>query len=129
MAQSREPLVIPRSWAEWTTTYGYVDNVASGIGRTVGNRSAMKRIFNIGEIDPVNHLEWAKRIANIMSWNGGIQVNSDPNTAFSRRLSSLNLAVPFNIDSRRIRKQLGFTEQVAVSDGLARTIADERKRG
>ena len=29
MARGAEALTLPGSWAEWTTTYGYIDNVAA----------------------------------------------------------------------------------------------------
>jgi len=129
MVRSDEPLVMPRVWAEWITTYGYVENVAEGIALTIGNSRALKRVFNIGEVAPVNHLEWSRRIAEVLGWNGDIEISDDPTIEFAQRLSSLDLSVQFQIDSRRIREQLGFYETVTITDGLTRTAVDERVRG
>lgn len=127
--KSDEPLVIPRAWAEFITTYGYVENVASGIALSVGNERALNRVFNIGENVPVNHLEWAERIASVVGWDGDIEVSDDLTTDFAQRLKAIDLAVPFKIDSGRIRKELGYAESVAVSDGLELTVSDEQNRG
>ena len=89
----------------------------------------MKRVFNIGEVAPVNHLEWSRRIAEVLGWNGDIEISDDPTIEFAQRLSSLDLSVQFQIDSRRIREQLGFYETVTITDGLTRTAVDERVRG
>jgi nucleoside-diphosphate-sugar epimerase len=57
MANSSDPLVAPRDFAEWTTTYGHRDNVAAAIALTVGTDEALRRTFNVGESAPVNHLQ------------------------------------------------------------------------
>lgn len=128
MLKSEKGLVMPRSWLEWQTTYGFVDNVGAAIATTIGDSRAARRVFNITEAAPTNHFEWLRRIADVMGWDGVIEVTDDPDDPFARRLESLDLTVPFRIDGRRIREELGFTEVVDVLSGLERTVLDEANR-
>jgi len=126
MLQTQKPLKIPRQWAEWVTTHGYVENVAAGVALCVGSPRAIDTVFNIGECIPVDKLTWAERIAECLSWTGEIQICDDTNCDFAQSLEALDLSVPFLIDSTRIRKELGYSEPVSIPDGLQRTISDER---
>lgn len=129
MAGSQAPLTLPQRWADWTTTYGYIDDVAAGIALTVGNPEAANATFNIGEQRPVSQLRWAARIAGVMGWEGEIRTSDDPDNAIAQRVRAIDLAVPFRIDSGAIRRTLGFGEAVPVEEGLTRTVEDERVRG
>lgn len=127
MADNDEPLVIPRQWAAWTTTYGYIDDVAAGIALVLGHDSAANRVFNIGERVPVTQIEWARRIAAVMAWHHEIEA-ADVSSELARQAGSLDLEVPFKVDSARIRQELGYTESVSIGDSLYQTIADELSR-
>ncbi|MGI9238362.1 MAG: NAD-dependent epimerase/dehydratase family protein [Woeseiaceae bacterium] len=121
-------IVMPRSWLEWQTTYGFVDNVGAAIATTIGDSRAARRVFNVTEAAPANHFKWLRRFAEVMSWDGDIEVTDDPDDPFARRLESFDLTVPFEIDGRRIREELGFAEEVDVVSGLKRTVSDEANR-
>jgi len=128
MARSSEPLVLPRAWSRWVTTYGYVENVAGAIALTAGNELALNRTFNLAEASPTDHREWARRIAEVMGWRGEIRETDDAADPFARRLSGLDLGVPLRFDSGRIRRELGFVDAVSMTEGLERTVADELDR-
>jgi len=128
MARSNDPLDVPRRWANWTTTYGYLDNIATAVALTVGNSAAFSGTFNVGEAAPVDHLTWSRRLSEAMDWKGEILVSDDQSGVFARSLEALDLTVPLEIDSAKIREQLGFRECVSIAEGLRRTIADELAR-
>jgi len=129
MAATRDPLTLPQRWADWTTTYGYVDDVAAGIALTCGNPEAAKATFNIGEEQQVNQLRWASRIAGVMGWEGEIMISEQPDSPIAQRSRGIDLAVPFRIDSSAIRRTLGFAEAISLEEGLRRTVEDEQARG
>ena len=104
MARKENRLLIPDAWANACATYGYIENVAAAIVATIGNNEAAKRVFNIAEKTPTNHLGWANRIAKTMGWTGSIEVTEDPAHPFARRLTDLDLTVPFKISGRRFRE-------------------------
>ncbi len=127
--QTDRPLVIPRTWASWVTTYGYIDDVAHGIVLTLGNPKAAKATYNIAEATPVDHQIWADRIAEARDWSGDIEIGDDLFSPFAKRIQDIDTSVPFRISSERIRSELGYVESVTTSDALKRTIEDEKKRG
>lgn len=127
MQDGEQTLVIPRSWANWRSTYGYIENVAEAVALTLGHSKAENRIFNVGEQHSVSHLEWARRIAKVMGWTGDILKSDDSNDPFARRISDLDLTVPFNVSSSRIREELGFKEVVDQTQALMATVASESK--
>ena len=129
LATSEAPLEIPIQWARWVTTYGYIDDVAAAVVLASGHIAARNRVFNLGEPNPVDHLTWANRIADLTGWSGGVTLNDDASHEMAKNLGSLDLSVPLQIDTRRIRSELGFRESVALETGLLRTIEDENARG
>jgi len=127
MTEGKPQLLIPRSWANWYTTYGYIDDVAAGVALTVGNPKALERVFNIGEAPIDNQLQWALRIASIVGWRGDVELSDDPQHPFARRIAGLDLSVPFRISSRRIREELGYKEITDPAAALTRTVASYRE--
>lgn len=125
MAEGEQELVIPSSWANWCSTYGYIENVAAAIALTLGHPKAENRVFNVGERQSVSQLEWATRFANVLGWTGVINQTDDPDTQFARRIGGLDLTVPFKVSSSRIREELGFRDAVGQTQALVRTVASE----
>ena len=125
MSNGASELVVPSNWLSWHSTYGYVQNVAEAVALTLGNRRAHNRVFNVGEQPSITHLDWAKRFADVIGWQGEIKPTIDPQHPFAQRVAELDLSVPFMIDSSRIRKELGFTEQIDQLQALKNTVASE----
>jgi nucleoside-diphosphate-sugar epimerase len=116
-------LALPRSWARWQTTYGYVDDVASGILLAAAHDAAERRTFNLGEAEPASHMDWAQRFAAALNWNGSIEESDDPELPFARLIGRMDLTVPLLMSTTRIRDDLGFEETVSLEDAIDRTIA------
>jgi nucleoside-diphosphate-sugar epimerase len=125
MSRGEQRLVVPRGWARWLSTYGYIENMAAGIVATLGAPQAMAQTFNLGEAAPVDHLEWARRIGRCMDWQGDIEITDQPDNPFARRIAGLDLRVSFEPDSGLIRSLLDYREIVDIETGLERTIAAE----
>ncbi len=118
-------LEIPQGWANWVSTYSYVDDVAMAVVLSLGNASAYKRIFNVGEESPVDHVTWAKRIADEMNWQGEIRTGEFPEHPLSRSTADLDLSVNLLVDSTAIRNTLGYKENNSISEDLSSTIVSE----
>ena len=114
--------MIPARWASWIATYGFIEDVASGIVLALDHPHARNRTYNLGEPDLVDHFEWAKRFAASMDWGGEIQTNDEESGTFA----GLDLSVPLKLDTSRIREELGFSERVHVYERVARTVEAER---
>jgi len=125
MATGAQELLLPKTWMDWQSTYGYIQNVGEAVALTLGTTRAHNRIFNIGEQRPTNHGEWAKRIAKAVGWEGTIKYGEDPSSPLAQGIEHLDLSVPFNISSSRIRKELGFREIVDQDESMKDTINAE----
>ena len=127
MLEGAATLTLPRVWADWTTTYGYVDNVGAAIVAALGQQRAYREIFNVAEETPVSQLAWAQKFADAIKWQGSIEVNDDPEDPFLTGISNLDLTVPFKIDGGALRRAFGFSDRVSESNALAHTIASEQR--
>ena len=125
MLRQRETLVIPRSWGQWTSTYGYVDNVGAAVVATLGVSKAHKQIFNIAEKAPMKQLAWAEKFARASNWQGQIELTDDPDHAFAKRLDGLDLNVPFKVNGSRFRAHLDFADVIDEATAIEQTIASE----
>ena len=118
-------LVIPRTWANWYSTYGYIDNVGAAIARTIGDERARNKTFNVAEETPVSQLEWARRFARASSWQGVVELTDDPADPLAQRIAGLDLDVPFNIDGSQLRIALGFSDVVDEISAVQQTLDSE----
>lgn len=125
MLRDRDRLIIPRDWANWQSTYGYIDNVGAAIATTLGQERAHNQVFNVAEEMPISQLEWAQKFAEARGWRGVIEVTDDPRDPFLKRLAGLDLKVPFKIKGDKLRQTLGFSDVVSELPALERTIVSE----
>jgi len=125
MLRGADRLVIPIGWSNWVSTYGYIDNVGAAVAFAAGNASSKNCVFNLAEINPVSQLEWAKKFARHLKWDGVIEMTDDPGDDFARRVSRLDLNVPLKISGTRFRNGLGYADLVDERTALERTIASE----
>ena len=117
-------------WAHWRTTYGYVDDVAAGLGLAATHPAAAGRTYNLGPLAADDHAHWARRFAALLGWTGELRPIPRDRVAEPLRaqFDSLDLAWPMVTDTRRIRAELGYREAVDPEDALRRTIEDEIAR-
>lgn len=125
MAEGEPGLRIPTPWANWVSTYSYIDDVARGVVLTLGHEAAFNRIYNIGEAEPRNHLSWVNRIADVMGWAGEVDMVDDPDHPLSLSTAHLDLTVNLAVDSTAIRKSLGYSEGDTIETYLSATINSE----
>jgi nucleoside-diphosphate-sugar epimerase len=129
LAAGVEHIAMPRAWARWQTTYGYVDDVAAGVALAATHEAASRRVFNLGLGQAPTHEEWGARFAAVMDWRGQITFDHDPTSSLATRIQGLDLSFPLILDTQRIRSELGFAEVVDERTALARTIEHELKHG
>ncbi len=128
MMRDQEVLVVPRMWANWQSTYGYIENVGAAIAVTLGHKQAQNQVFNVAEETPISQLAWAQKFAKITDWRGGIEVTDDPDDPFATRISGLDLKVPFKIKGDKLRQTFGFSDVVDEPIALERTVASEASK-
>lgn len=130
MSERRATLDLDDAWAGWRTSYGYVDDVAAGIGLCAVHAAGAGRVYNLGPLDSPDNAAWAARFADALDWRGQVRriAREAVDEPLRSRLNAMDLTYPLALDSRRIRTELGYGEVTDPEEALARTIEDEMRR-
>jgi nucleoside-diphosphate-sugar epimerase len=126
MDDRRPTIVLPRSFAEWRSPRGYVENVAAAIALAVFSERASGRVYNVAEPETFSELEWARLLAAAVWWTGEFVVVDDGDAPASVRIAA-NFAQHLVADTTRIRSELAYREPVAREEAIRRAIAWERE--
>ena len=125
IADKRRKIIFPQTLAAWRSPRGYVENVAAAIALAATDNRASRRIYNICEEPPFSELEWARKIADAMQWDGEFIILPDDRTPPHLRRPD-NAAQHWAASSERIRQELAYSEPVPIDKAIRRTIEWER---
>jgi len=126
VADGRRHILFPETLAAWRSPRGYVENVAAAIALAATDDRAAGRIFNVCEEPSFSELEWARKIASEMRWDGEFVVLPEERTP-PHLLKPGNAAQHWTASSTRIRQELGYKEPVALDEAIRRTIRWQRE--
>ena len=126
IADRRRQIIFPETLAAWRSPRGYVENVAAAIALAATDERAARRIYNVCEEPSFSELEWARKIAAAMRWDGDFVVLPVEHTP-QHLLKPGNAAQHWTASSTRIRQELGYQEPVAIEEAIRRTIRWERE--
>jgi nucleoside-diphosphate-sugar epimerase len=126
VTDARGHMIFADTLAAWHSPRGYVENVAAAIALAATDDRAMRRIYNVCEEPSFSELEWAKKIAGAMQWEGKFVVLPVERTP-RHLVKPGNAAQHWTASSARIRRELGYEEPVAIEEGIRRTIRWEQE--
>jgi len=121
IADGRQHIIFAETLAGWRSPRGYVENVAAAIALAATDDRAARRIYNVCEEPSFSELEWARKIASEMHWDGKFVVLPVDRTP-SHLLKPGNAAQDWTASSARIRRELGYEDPVSVEEAIRRTI-------
>ena len=124
IADGRPHILFAETVAAWHSPRGYVENVAAAIALAATDQRAAGRIYNVCEEPSFSELEWARKIAAAMRWEGNFVVLPVERTP-QHLLRPGNAAQHWRASSARIRAELGYEEPVGMEEAIRRTIAWE----
>jgi len=126
MVPGNGEIQLQADFASWRWTHGFAENVAEAVVLAARKKAAAGRTYNVGEaVAPT----WAERLsewARVAGWGGRIVPVSADELPENERMA-LDFSHHLVIDTTRIRRELGYTERVTREEGIARTIAWERR--
>ncbi len=125
MDDKRPAILMDEAEALWRWTHGYVENVADAIAMAVTNDRAAGRIYNVGEPFTFTMAEWVGKVGQTAGWQGRVVSVSNGRLPEPLRWG-INAEQDIVVDSSRIRRELGYEEQVDLEEALKRTVAWER---
>ncbi len=124
MADRRPAIMIDRAQVHWRGLRGFRDNCDHAIVTAVLNPEAAGKIYNVGEPIAFTEMEWIENLAEAMHWAGKIiAIPSDHLPDYLQQ--AVNFEYSIDVDTSRLRHDLGYHEVVSFDDGLQRTIAWE----
>ncbi len=125
MIEGRPAILYEASYARGMPCRGYVENVAHAIVLAATREEAAGRTYNVDEPSAYTAAEWTAKIGLALGWKGRM-------VELPREQAPKHLVLPFNfeqhlfMDSSRIRKELGYAEQIDVEEAIRRTIGWEQ---
>jgi nucleoside-diphosphate-sugar epimerase len=126
IVDGRQHIIFPEALAAWRSPRGYVENVAAAIALAATDNRAARRIYNVCEEPSFSELEWVRKIASEMRWEGEFVILPVERTP-RHLLKPGNAAQHWTASSARIRRELGYEEAVAIEEAIRRTIRWERE--
>jgi nucleoside-diphosphate-sugar epimerase len=121
IADGRRHIIVPEPIAGWRSPRGYVENVAAAIALAATDARAARRVYNICEEPSFSELEWARKIAHEMHWDGEFVVLPAERTPQHLRRPG-NFEQHWSASSARIRRELDLQETVPPEEAIQRTI-------
>ena len=126
IADGRRHIIFAETLAAWHSPRGYVENVAAAIALAATDDRAERRIYNVCEEPSFSELDWARKIASAMQWEGEFVTLPVERTP-PHLMKPGNAAQHWTASSARIRRELGYKEPVAIDEAIQRTIRWERE--
>ncbi len=129
MADERPAILFPDFYANWISTYGYIDNVAAAIALAATHEAAGGEIFNVADVNTLAQKGWAEAIAASMNWQG--KIVTAPLADLPENRAALAAGGNFNqmlqIDALKIGEKLGFNAPVDFQTAIDRMVTWELK--
>jgi nucleoside-diphosphate-sugar epimerase len=111
--------------AAMRTPRGYVENVAAAVALAATSPQAAGRTYNVCELEAFGELEWARKIAAAVQWEGEFVVLPHDRTPKHLLLPG-NTAQHLVASSECIRAELDYRELIPRDEAIRRTIEWER---
>lgn len=127
MDHRRPAILLEAGISRWCWSRGFVENVAAAIALAVTDPRAAGRTYNVADAPDFTELDWARKIAGALEWEGRFVIAPDgslPDALAWWRGGSPQHHLVAN--TQRIRKELGFTEIVPLDRALRQAIEWER---
>ena len=146
MDDERPAILLDEAYAGWRWSRGYVEDVAHAIALAVTDERAAGRIYNVAYAETLSEAEWVQAIARVVAdervhptlkdrLEAGVARRANVSEVValpavqlppSLRRDMFDFTQQYEVDSSRIRRELGYTEIVPFDEALRRTIAWER---
>ena len=124
MRDKRRVILLGEAEAAGRMTRAYSENCAAAIVLAAEHDQSGDRVYNVGDHDTPDELTWVSLIAESMDWDGRVATMPDKDLP-PHLQSGVDWRFQFEIDTSRIRSELGFVESVNRQEALRRTIAWE----
>lgn len=126
MDDGRPAILLNEAYAAWRWSRGYVEDVAHAIALAVTDERAAGRVYNVAYPATLSEAEWVRAIGRVSGWQGEVVALPGHRLPASLRRDMFDFSQQYEVDSSRIRRELGYAEVVPFDEALRRTIAWEQ---
>jgi nucleoside-diphosphate-sugar epimerase len=125
MDDGREAILLDRRTAQWKAPWGYTENIAEAVRLAVESDRAARQVYNVCEPGRPDMQSWVREVAAAAGWQGRIALVDEPCPPpnLPRRM---NLDQHLDMDSSKIRSDLGYREIVTRQAAIERTVSWDR---
>lgn len=116
-------ITIPATEAAFRAARGYVENAAAAIASAVLDPRSANRVYNVADEPTLDEAAWVRAIGESAGWTGTVRIVPDADKPAD---DTSDYRHHLDIDSTRIRHELGYQEAVSFKEALAATIAWDR---
>ena len=125
MDDNRPVILLEQGMAQWCCSRGYVEDIANAVVIVIENVEAVNCIYNVSEEISQPEAEWIKAIAKAVGWDGKIIiVPKEQSPEFMN--PGIDTTQYLDVDTTRIRDELGYKELISQDEALRRTVEWER---
>lgn len=128
MLSGSETIEVPHAWLNWTTTYGYIENVAFAIAASLGSSQFENSTFNIVDTEPKTHRVWLDSFAAEVGWRGQVLETENPKHPIAVATSTLDLNVPLIVSGHALSERTGYKPTCAHDRAMIETISAYREK-
>jgi nucleoside-diphosphate-sugar epimerase len=122
MDDGRPAVLLDEALAGWRCTRGYVEDVAAAIALAAIDRRSAGRVYNVGEAHARTEAEWVRAVGAAAGWQGEVVL-----VPRGRLAVPGNMAQDIVTDTTRIRRELGYCEEVTPAEALRHTVEWEQQ--
>ena len=125
MDEGRPAILLGETQAVWRWARGYADDVGHALALAVEAEARAGRTYHVSMPVAYELAGWVNRIAAAVGWEGRVAVVPDEQLPEALRFD-VDFRQHYDLDSSRIRDELGYAEVVEERTALDRTIEWER---
>ena len=125
MDDNRPAILLEQGMAQWCCSRGYVEDIANAIVIAIENVKAANRIYNVSEEISQSETVWIKAIAKATGWDGKIVVVPKEHAPEFVN-PGIDTTQYLDVDTTRIRDELGYKELISQDEALRKTVEWER---
>jgi nucleoside-diphosphate-sugar epimerase len=121
MRDGRQVILLEEGLAKWRWSRGYVEDIVHAISLAALHDRAVGQIYHVGEEDCLSMAEWIGRIGAEIGWNGRV-VTAPAAELPSDLVADIETRQHIQLDTGKIRRELGYTEQFSAEEAMRRTV-------
>ncbi|MGG1660474.1 NAD-dependent epimerase/dehydratase family protein [Brevibacillus sp. NRS-1366] len=121
MRDGRQTILLEEGFASWRWARGYVEDMVEAICLAATDERAKGQIYHVGEIDCLSMQEWIERIGTVMGWQGKV-VSVSATDLPAHLVPKLESRQHIQLDTGKIRRELGYKERFSAVEAMRRTI-------